>query len=152
MFTLLRTTPGCRVSVSIEDPVHIQVLFVDFHVAGQESLFFSNSQHSSSALEGCFFPQFLHTGALLYFFLFSLCFFFFSSPVSFGVGVLFSFNRSIISFIALVVVLMRKYARAEGVTLPPSEELCPSGGSNSPAAGARNLTQFGEKGKNVSET
>ncbi len=47
---------------------------------------------------------------------------------------------------------MRKYAHAEGVTLPPSEELCPSGGSNSPAAGARNLTQFGEKGKNVSKT
>ncbi len=35
---------------------------------------------------------------------------------------------------------LRKYARAEGVTLPPSEELCPSGGSNSPAAGAQNLT------------
>jgi hypothetical protein len=47
---------------------------------------------------------------------------------------------------------VRKYARAEGVTLPPSEDLCPSGGSNSPAVGARNLTQFGEKGKNASET
>ncbi len=46
---------------------------------------------------------------------------------------------------------VRKYARAEGVTLPPSEELCPSGGSNSPAAGAQNLTQFGEKGKNGSK-
>ena len=45
---------------------------------------------------------------------------------------------------------VRKYARAEGLTLPPSEELCPSGGSNSPAAGAQNLTQFGEKGKNDS--
>ena len=32
--------------------------------------------------------------------------------------------------------IVRKYARAEGVTLPPSEELCPSRGSNSPAAGA----------------
>ncbi len=42
---------------------------------------------------------------------------------------------------------VRKYARVEGVTLPPSEDLCPSGGSNSPAAGARNLTQFGEKGR-----
>ncbi len=30
----------------------------------------------------------------------------------------------------------RKYAQAEGVTLPPSEEICPSGGSNSPAVGA----------------
>ena len=47
---------------------------------------------------------------------------------------------------------LRKYARVEGVTLPPSEDLCPSGGSNSPAAGAQNLTQFGEKGKNGSET
>jgi hypothetical protein len=44
---------------------------------------------------------------------------------------------------------LRKYARAEGVTLPPSEEICPSGGSNSPAIGARNLTQFGEKGKEL---
>ncbi len=44
---------------------------------------------------------------------------------------------------------MRKYARAEGVTLPPSEEICPSGGSNSPTVGARNLTQFGEKGKEL---
>ncbi len=43
---------------------------------------------------------------------------------------------------------MRKYARAEGVTLPPSEELCPSEGSHSLAAEAQNLTQFGEKGKN----
>ena len=48
--------------------------------------------------------------------------------------------------------IVRKYARAEGVTLPPSKELCPSGGSNSPAAGARSLTQFGEKGKNGFET
>ena len=47
---------------------------------------------------------------------------------------------------------VRKYARAEGVTLPPSEDLCPSGESHSPAAEAQNLTQFGEKGKNVSET
>jgi hypothetical protein len=39
-----------------------------------------------------------------------------------------------------ILVTLRKYARAEGVTLPPSEELCPSGGSNSPTAGARNLT------------
>ena len=44
---------------------------------------------------------------------------------------------------------MRKYARAEGVTLPPSEEICPSGGSNSSAVGAQNLTQFGEKGKEL---
>ena len=44
---------------------------------------------------------------------------------------------------------MRKYARAEGVTLPPSDEICPSGGSNSPAVGAQNLTQFGEKGKEL---
>ncbi len=48
--------------------------------------------------------------------------------------------------------ILRKYACAEGVTLLPSEDLCPSGGSNSPAAGAQNLTQFGEKGKNASET
>jgi hypothetical protein len=47
---------------------------------------------------------------------------------------------------------MRKYAHVEGVTLPPSEDLCPSGGSNSPAVGTRILTQFGEKGKNASET
>jgi hypothetical protein len=48
------------------------------------------------------------------------------------------------------LLFVRKYARAEGVTLPPSEELCPSGGSNSPAAGVRNLTRFREKGKNDS--
>ncbi len=47
---------------------------------------------------------------------------------------------------------LRKYARVEGVTLPLSEDLCPSGGSNSPAVRARNLTQFGEKGKNASKT
>ena len=45
---------------------------------------------------------------------------------------------------------MRKYARVEGVTLPPPEEICPSRGSNSPVVGAQNLTQFGEKGKNDS--
>ena len=44
---------------------------------------------------------------------------------------------------------LRKYARAEGVTLPPFEEISPSGGSNSPTVGARNLTQFGEKGKEL---
>ena len=42
-----------------------------------------------------------------------------------------------------------KYALAEGVTLPPSEEICPSGGSNSPAIGVKNLTQFREKGKEL---
>jgi hypothetical protein len=44
---------------------------------------------------------------------------------------------------------LRKYAHAEGVTLLPSEEICPSGGSNSLAVGAQNLTQFGEKGKEL---
>ena len=44
---------------------------------------------------------------------------------------------------------MRKYARAEGVTLPPSDEICPSGGSNSPTIGAQHLTHFGEKGKEL---
>ena len=44
---------------------------------------------------------------------------------------------------------MRKYAQAEGVTLPPSEEICPSGGSNSPVVGAQNLTQYGENGKGL---
>ena len=44
---------------------------------------------------------------------------------------------------------MRKYARVEEVTLPLPEEICPGGGSDSPL-GARNLTQFGEKGKNDS--
>ena len=47
--------------------------------------------------------------------------------------------------------ILRKYARAEGVTVPPSEEICPSGGSNSPAFGAHNLTQFREKWKNGSK-
>jgi hypothetical protein len=51
-----------------------------------------------------------------------------------------------------LIYSLRKYARAEGVILPPSEELCLSGGSNSPATGAQSLTQFGEKGKNASET
>ena len=40
----------------------------------------------------------------------------------------------------LLHYMLRKYARVEGVTLPPSEVLCPSGGSNSPAVGAQNLT------------
>ena len=44
---------------------------------------------------------------------------------------------------------MRKYAHAEGATLPLSEEIPPSGGSNSPAIGAQNLAQFGEKGKEL---
>jgi hypothetical protein len=46
----------------------------------------------------------------------------------------------------LILRELRKYDRAEGVTLPPSEEIFPSRGSNSPAVGAQNLTQFGEKG------
>ena len=50
-------------------------------VDGRLALFLSSSQHSSSAFEGCFFPQFLQKGASLYFFLFSSRFFFFSSSV-----------------------------------------------------------------------
>ena len=60
--------------------------------------------------------------------------------------------KSKMGYEKMLPVDMRKYARMPGVTLPPSENLCPSGGSNSPAVGARNLTQFGEKGKNASET
>ena len=58
--------PSCQVSVTM-GPMHLQVLFVDFQLDGRESLFFSNSQHTSSALAGCFFPQFLQIGASLYF-------------------------------------------------------------------------------------
>ncbi len=52
----------------------------------------------------------------------------------------------------MMKLMVGKYARVEGVTLPPSEDLCPTGGSNSPAVGAQNLTQSGEKGMNASET
>ena len=44
---------------------------------------------------------------------------------------------------------LKKYAQVEGVTLLPSEEICPSRRSNSPAAGTQNLTQFGEKEKEL---
>jgi hypothetical protein len=43
---------------------------LDFQVDGQESLFFSISQHSPSAFHGCFLRQCLQIGALLYFFCF----------------------------------------------------------------------------------
>jgi hypothetical protein len=33
--------------------------------------------------------------------------------------------------------------------LEGTEAICPSGGSNSPVVGAQNLTQFGEKGKEL---
>ncbi len=40
----------------------------------------------------------------------------------------------------LILRGLRKYAQVEGETLPPTEEICPSGGSDSPAVGAQNLT------------
>ncbi len=55
-----------------------------------------------------------------------------------------------LDFVCTPPSTLRKYARVEGVTLLPPEGICPRGGSNSPAAGAQNLTQFGEKGKNDS--
>ena len=77
---LLFLTPGCHVSV-ISVPVHLQVLFEDSQFDGRDSLFFSNSQQSSLAFEGCFFPQCLQIGASLYFLRSSSLFFFFSSSV-----------------------------------------------------------------------
>ena len=89
--------------------MHLQVLLVDFHDAGRDVAFLSSSQHSSSFLEGCFFPQCLQTGALRNFFCFSSLFFFFSSLVELvglvGVIVL-SLTRLIISFIASVLALI----------------------------------------------
>ncbi len=87
-------------------PTRLQMLFVDFQLAGRESLFFSSSQHLSSFLVGCFFPQFLHTGALLYFCFCSSRFFFFSSFDCFPGSFLLFLMRDIISFIASVVLLM----------------------------------------------
>jgi hypothetical protein len=55
-------TPGCHVSAT-SVPAHFQVLFADFQFDGRDSLFFSNSQQSSSAFVGCFFPQCLQIGA-----------------------------------------------------------------------------------------
>ncbi len=110
MFILfVNTFPGCHVSVSIVGPAHLQVLLVDFQVLGRDDLFASSSQHLSSFLDGCFFPQCLQIGALLYFLHFSLRFFCFSVFVASSefAGVLFLFLRiSIISFIALVVLFM----------------------------------------------
>ena len=98
--------PGCHVSVSM-GPAHLQVLFADFQLAGREFLFFSSSQHSSSFLVGCLFPQFLQTGVSFYLCFLSSRFFFFSSSDCFP-GSFFSFlMRGIISFIASVVLLIR---------------------------------------------
>ena len=77
LLILLFTTPGCHVSDS-SVPAHLQVFFADFQFDGRESLFFSSSQHSSSAFVGCLFPQCLQIGASLYFFRFSSLFLFLS--------------------------------------------------------------------------
>jgi hypothetical protein len=100
-------TPGCHVSAT-SVPAHLQVLFADFQFDGHDSLFFSNSQQSSSAFVGCFSPQCLQIGASLYFFHFSSLFFFFSSSVSLVglVGFLLSLISNIISFMVLVVLLI----------------------------------------------
>jgi hypothetical protein len=106
----VNTFPGCHISVSIVGPAHLQVLLVDFQVLRQDNLFASGSQPSSSFFNGCFFPQCLQIGALLYFLHFSLCFCCFTVSVALSkfAGVLLLFSRiSIISFIALVVHFMR---------------------------------------------
>jgi len=101
--------PGCHTSDSTWDPAHRQLLLNDFHDGGRDAVFLSSSQHSSSALDGCFFLQCLQTGALVNFFCLSSLFFFFSSFVELvglvGVMVL-SLKRLIISFIASVLALM----------------------------------------------
>jgi hypothetical protein len=81
--------------------------FVDFQFEGQESLFFSSSQHSSSALAGCFLPQFLQTGASLNFFLCSSHFFLFSLSDCFPGSFFLLLMRDNICFIVSVVLLMR---------------------------------------------
>ena len=105
---LLFTTPGCHVSDTLV-PAHLQVLFADFQFDGRESLFFSSSQQSSSALVGCFFPQCLQIGASLYFLRFSSLFFFLSSSLNLVelFVLLLSLSRSIISFMVSVVLLIR---------------------------------------------
>ncbi len=87
--------------------MHLQVLLLNFQLVGQDALFFSSSQHLSSGLDGCFFPQFLHTGASLYFWCFSSRFLFFSSFVLLFVlvGFLLSvLTNVIISFIVSVML------------------------------------------------
>ena len=107
VFILFRCTfPGCHFSVSM-DPAHLQVLLVDFQLEGRESLFFSSSQHSSSALAGCFLPQFLQAGASFNFFLRSSHFFFVSSSDFFSGSFFSLLMRDNICFIASVVLLMR---------------------------------------------
>ncbi len=106
-FILFLITPGCHVSDSTLDPLPRQLLLLDFQVDGQESLFFSNSQHSSSDFDGCFLPQCLQIGATLYFLCLSCLFLFFSLFVTLMLKFLFSLSSSIISFIASVVDLTR---------------------------------------------
>jgi hypothetical protein len=91
------------------------VLFADFQLDGWESLFFSNSQHSSSGLARYFFLQCLQIGALLYFLCLSSLFFCFllfdwllGTCWLLGACWLF-FIRDIISLIALVVLLIRVF-------------------------------------------
>jgi hypothetical protein len=88
-------------------PAHLQVLFADFQLAGREFLFFSSSQHSSSFLVGCFFPQFLQIGASLYLCFLSSRFFFFSSFDCFPDSFVSFLMSDIISFIASVVLFIR---------------------------------------------
>jgi hypothetical protein len=52
VFILLDVSfPGCHFSDSM-GPAHCQLLLAGFQLAGRESLFFSSSQHLSSALAG----------------------------------------------------------------------------------------------------
>jgi hypothetical protein len=88
-------------------PAHLQVLFADLQLDGPESLFSSNFQHSSSGLAGCFFPQCLQTGALLYFLFLSSLFFCFSLFDWLLSACWLFLNKDIIFFIPLVVLLIR---------------------------------------------
>jgi hypothetical protein len=100
------TCPGFHVSDTSMGPPHLQVFFADLQLDGWESLFFSSSQHLSSALARCFFPQCLQMGALLYHLHLSSRFIFFSS-FNWLLGAFCSFlMRDIISFMASVVLLM----------------------------------------------
>ncbi len=88
------------------DLAHLQVLLVSFHIDGWETLFFSSSQHSPLAFEWCCFPQFCKLVCCCTFFDFLPSFILLLIHFLLElVGFLFSLMRSIISFIALVVLL-----------------------------------------------
>jgi hypothetical protein len=105
VFILSNTFPGCHVSVSIADPLYLQVLLLDFQLVGQNDALDSSSQHLFSALFGCFLLQCLHTGASLNLFGFFLVYLLLiCSIVCIGGFLLSVLSNAIISFIVSVML------------------------------------------------